>query len=103
MSRQRFWVAFAAIFLLVAILETGLLLVKYKEQERTTDIKQSAVRLIGLPDLTLTTEARYIRHRSLSDFHSLFSEEGTLPEYFPSSFTYALPPYQHADTRIIHE
>jgi hypothetical protein len=103
MSRQRFVVAFAAIFLLVAILEVGFLLLKHNNQEKAAGIKYAAVRLIGLPDLALSTEARYIRHRSLSDFHSLFSEEGTLPEYFPSAFTYALPPYQHADTRITGE
>lgn len=103
MSRERFWIAFAAIFLLVAILEITLILLKQKKGEEAAAIKQAAVTLTGLPDLALSTEARYIRHRSLSDFHSLFSEEGTLPEYFPSSFTYALPPYQHADTRIAGE
>lgn len=103
MNRRRFWAAFAAIFLLVAALEIGLLLVKQKKEQETDTIKEAAVRLIGLPDLALSTEARYIRHRSLSDFHSLFSEEGSLPEYFPSAFTYALPPYQYADTRITRE
>ena len=91
------------IFFLVAVLESALVLLKLHKQEEATAIKQSAVRLIGLPDLALSTEARYVRHRSLSDFHSLFSEEGTLPEYFPSSFAYALPSYQHADTRITGE
>lgn len=103
MSRRRLLVAFAAIFLLVAVLEVGFLLLKHKTQEKTVEIKHAAVTLIGLPDLALSTEARYIRHRSLSDFHSLFSEEGTLPEYFPSAFSYALPSYQHANTRITGE
>ncbi len=85
------------------MVEIGFLLLKQKEQAASASIKQSALELIGLPDLALSTEARYIRHRSLSDLHSLFSEEGTLPEYFPSAFTYALPPYQHADTRITGE
>ena len=91
------------VFLLVAVSEGLLLLLQYQKREAATEIKQAAVRLIGLPDLALSTEARYIRHRSLSDFHSLFSEEGTLPEYFPSAFVYAFAPYQQADTRIAGE
>lgn len=79
------------------------MLIQHQQREAAAEIKQAAVRLIGLPDLALSTEARYIRHRSLSDFHSLFSEEGTLPEYFPSAFAYALPSYQRADTRITGE
>ena len=50
--------------------------------------KQAFVRLTGLPDLAISTEASYIRHRSLSSIFSIYKDDGGLREYFPSSFTY---------------
>ncbi len=43
----------------------------------------------GLPDLAISTEASYIRHRSLSDLFSIYKDDGNLREYFPSTFTYS--------------
>lgn len=51
-------------------------------------LKNSFVKLIGLPDLSISNEANFIRHRSLSDTFSLFSNGPELLEYFPSTFTY---------------
>jgi len=42
----------------------------------------------GLPDLAISTEASYVRHRSLSDMFSIYKDDGNLREYFPSTFTY---------------
>jgi hypothetical protein len=51
--------------------------------------KQLFVSLTLLPDLALSTEADYIRHRSLSAFFSLFKEGPLLREYFVSTHLYA--------------
>lgn len=51
-------------------------------------VKNDFVKLIGLPDLAISNEAHFIRHRSLSDTFSLFSNGPELLEYFPSTFTY---------------
>ena len=48
--------------------------------------KISFVRLSGLPDLAISTEANYVRHRSLSDIFSIYKDDGSLREYFPSTF-----------------
>ncbi|MDY0117436.1 MAG: hypothetical protein RBR59_07670 [Sulfurimonadaceae bacterium] len=48
--------------------------------------KELFVSLTTLPDLALSNEATFIRHRSVSDFFSLFKDDPTLREYFPSSF-----------------
>ena len=50
--------------------------------------KNSFVSLIGLPDLSISNGANFIRHRSYSDTFSLFSNGPELLEYFPSTFTY---------------
>ncbi|AFL69641.1 hypothetical protein [Sulfurospirillum barnesii] len=48
---------------------------------------------VGLPDMSLVGEARYVRHRSLSDIFSIFGESPELLEYFPSTFVYHYAPY----------
>ena len=51
--------------------------------------KRSVVALTTLPDLTLSTEAKYIRDRSLSDIGSVFSEDPEGISYFATTFVYA--------------
>ena len=50
--------------------------------------KEKFVSLVGLPDLSLVSEAHYVRHRSLSDVFSYFGDSPELLEYFPSTFVY---------------
>ena len=57
----------------------------------TNDIlnqKLEFVRLSGLPDLAIATEASYTRHRSFSDLFSIYKDDGNLREYFPTAFVY---------------
>jgi hypothetical protein len=56
--------------------------------QETLDKKALFASSVGLPDLSLVTEARYVRHRSLSDVFSLFGDGPELREYFPSTFVY---------------
>ena len=44
------------------------------------------VSLVGLPDLAISTEVGYIRHRSLSDTKSIFTDGPEHLEYFTSTF-----------------
>ena len=48
--------------------------------------KIAFIKLSTLPDLALSTEASYVRHRSLSDVFSIYKDDGSLREYFPSTF-----------------
>jgi len=48
--------------------------------------KNSFISLVQLPDLAISTEATYIRHRSLGTVFSIYKDDGTLREYFPSSY-----------------
>ncbi|WP_373070190.1 hypothetical protein [Sulfurimonas sp.] len=49
-------------------------------------LKKEFVSLIQLPDLAISTEATFIRHRSLSTTFDIYKDDGVLREYFPSSF-----------------
>ncbi|WP_419769240.1 MAG: hypothetical protein ACNI3C_07720 [Candidatus Marinarcus sp.] len=66
--------------------------------------KNALIRLHGLPDLALSTEAMYTRHRSLSDVFSLFKESPSLFEYFPTTFVYNYSnSINNTPSKILHE
>ncbi len=52
------------------------------------DKKALFVKIVSLPDLAISSETHFVRHRSLSDLFSIFSNSPTLSEYFPSTFVY---------------
>jgi len=51
--------------------------------------KKGFVSLVGLSDLAISTEAAYVRHRSVSDLFSIYKDDGSLREYFPSTYVYS--------------
>lgn len=51
--------------------------------------KSIFVSKIGLPDLSLSDEAYYIRHRTLSTLFSIYPDDATLREYTNSSFSFS--------------
>ncbi len=57
-------------------------------KDKNANKKIEFVKLTGLPDLAISTETHYVRHRSLSDTFSIFSNSPTLSENFPSTFVY---------------
>ncbi|MDD3343133.1 MAG: hypothetical protein PHR87_06120 [Sulfurospirillaceae bacterium] len=66
--------------------------------------KNTFVSLVGLPDLALVTEAHYVRHRSLSDVFTFFSDSPELLEYFPSTFVYTYAPnIKNTPSRMMRE
>ncbi|MDX9813249.1 MAG: hypothetical protein RBS91_01125 [Sulfurimonadaceae bacterium] len=52
------------------------------------EAKKEFVATTALPDLAISTEASFIRHRSLSDFFSAYKDAPELRDYFASSFIY---------------
>ena len=59
--------------------------------EHTKEIKREFVGMAGLSDLAVSTEASYIRHRSTSSFFAIYPDDGSLREYFASTFVYKGP------------
>jgi len=77
-------------FVISAVLLTQIAylhIVKSMDEEALKS-KREFVKAVGFPDLSISTEASYIRHRSLSDFFSAYRDDGTLREYFVSTYTY---------------
>ena len=63
--------------------------VMLSSQRLNTEQKRIFVSKIGLPDLAVSTEAKYIRHRSISDIFSIFNENPVAISYFVTTFAYA--------------
>lgn len=57
--------------------------------KQNLDKKITFLKYSTLPDLAISTEASYIRHRSLTNIFSIYKDDGNLREYFPSTFTYS--------------
>jgi hypothetical protein len=86
------------IFLAYVLLQTaalGLMLVDAAVRRSLAEpvLRQRAevVRVLGLTDLALFTEARYTRNPSLADRHSPFQEHPLSLEHFPSGSVVSPP------------
>lgn len=55
--------------------------------EQELDKKINFVSLTGLPDLALSNESSYLRHRSVSDIFSIYNEDASLREHDLVSFS----------------
>jgi hypothetical protein len=54
---------------------------------------EQLTRTLGLTDLALVNEARYLRHLSLADLHSAFQDHPMALEHFPGGALIAPPPH----------
>ncbi len=74
-------------FLFLALFIEYVYLINSKTlSQKQKDTKKEFVSLITLPDLAISTEATFIRHRSLSTTFDIYKDDGVLREYFPSAF-----------------
>jgi hypothetical protein len=92
---------FLGIFLFTCSLFFGELFYMYS-LDNNKQIKKDFVSLSGLPDLAVSNEAHFIRHRSYADTFSLFANSPELLEYFPSTFVYNHPNTNNP-SKITHE
>jgi len=90
----------SSFFILVILFQLSLLglVFLYSSFEKKGDAeflqeKLNLVRMHGVTDLCLFTEARYTRHPSQADFHSPFQDSPLSLEHFPSG-SLMVPPYQ---------
>ena len=81
---------YIAVFLLSFVFLEVLYLSSTKSMsEEMRDKKISFVKLTGLPDLAISSQSSFIRHRSLSDLFSVYSNDSSLREFSKSTFSTA--------------
>ena len=74
--------------LLFGFLAVEIFYLSSTKSEESFGLKREFVSAVGLPDLAISTEASYIRHRSMSDFFSIYRDDGALRDYFASTYVY---------------
>lgn len=90
------WGAFFALLLFLLFYLEG-----FKASEY---IQRDFVRLTGLPDAPFVTEARYLRHRSITDLYPIFDFSPEVGEVFPFSFVYGSSPnYRGSEFNLLYE
>jgi len=87
MNKKTFYLGCVFIFLSVfAFAELVYLKSTKSMTEDMRDKKNVFVSLVKLPDLAISTEATYVRHRSISDMFCIYKDDPTLREYFVSTY-----------------
>lgn len=80
--------SFLAFFLLLTVLIEVVYLNTYKSMnDDILSKKRAFVLLSGLPDLAISSENSFVRHRSISDIFSTYSNDATLREYSQATFS----------------
>ncbi|MEA3289354.1 MAG: hypothetical protein U9Q04_04145 [Campylobacterota bacterium] len=51
--------------------------------------KEIFISAVTLPDISISTEASYIRHRSLANLSGIFADGPEHMEYFPTAFVFS--------------
>ncbi|HUH42754.1 MAG TPA: hypothetical protein VLZ29_06540 [Sulfurimonas sp.] len=89
MNKKSTFTLYSLLFIVTLLSFEVLYLYKTKSlDEDSLRLKREFVSTLLLPDLAISTEASYIRHRSLSDFFSIYKDDATLREYFASTYVY---------------
>jgi len=73
---------FLSLFMMLAITIASLYLKKKSFTNKKILLKTTA-----LTDLSISTEANYVRHRSLTTFFDIYKDDPDIRVYFPSTFT----------------
>lgn len=86
--------SFNLIFITIILLIILIVEIIYIENDRglTEEAirdKRDFIRVAKNPDLAISTEAFYIRHRTLANISDIYREDSSLYEYFPSTFIYS--------------
>ena len=70
------------IFIVLGYLVTFLTIKKNHHYQK----KKELLKIINLPDLAISTEANFIRNRSITTMFEIYKEDPDIRVYFPSSF-----------------
>ena len=86
--------SYALFYLFIGIILFLLVELMYLKQTKEMTLeqrqkKENFVKIAGLPDLAIVTETSFVRHRTMSDLFSIYRDDASLREYFPSTFVYS--------------
>lgn len=82
------------IFLMILFFSQIIYLQSNSYSEKVIENKNSFTTITGLPDLAISTEADYMRHRSLALRSDIFKDGPEHIEYMPTTFIYNRNTYE---------
>ena len=85
-KKSRILLSVFALLILTLGVEISYLTLYKSMSDEALSKKIEFVAKTGLPDLALSSETPYIRHRTLSNVFSIYKDDATLREYSYSSF-----------------
>ena len=71
------------------------------ESERQLKLRRQFQRAVGLPNLAITSAARYLRHYSITDLSTPFQDYPASLDHFPAGFAFAPPDYSNMPSAIV--
>ena len=70
------------------------------ETEQGLKLRRQFQKAVGLPNLAITSAARYLRHYSIADLTTPFQDYPASLDHFPAGFAFAPPDYSNMPSPI---
>ncbi len=71
------------------------------ETEQHVKLRRQFQKAVGLPNLAITSAARYLRHYSLADLTTPFQDYPASLDHFPAGFAFVPPDYSNMPSPIV--
>ena len=71
------------------------------ETEQQLKFRRPFQKAVGLPNLAITSAARYLRHYSITDLTTPFQDYPASPDHFPAGFVFVPPDYSNMPSPIV--
>jgi len=100
--RYSFWLA---IVIVAFCVWSGLSYHHYQqrqvEMKHQLPIRRQFQKTVSLPNLAITSAARYLRHYSITDLATPFQDYPASPDHFPAGFAFVPPDYSNMVSPIV--
>lgn len=71
------------------------------ETEQQLKLRSQFQKAVGLPNLAITSAARYLRHYSITDLTTPFQDYPAGLDHFPAGFAFVPPDYSNMPSPIV--
>jgi hypothetical protein len=71
------------------------------ETEQQLKLRRQFQKAVGLPNLAITSAARYLRHYSITDLTTPFQDYPASLDHFPAGFAFGPPDYSNMPSPIV--
>lgn len=100
--RYSSWLAIVIVAIcLCGGLEYGHFRKRLLESEQQLKLRRQYQKQIGLPNLAITSAARYLRHYSITDLATPFQDYPASLDHFPAGFAFAPPDFSNMPSPIV--